>query len=92
MSHHNEPLRISISRSTLTNCGDHAERVRYDHAYIEGETVEAMVRRVIGPSIGSRFSAPDAADVIEVRLMIEPDGRVSGTPPPTTGDPFAQPF
>lgn len=73
-----EPLKISVSLLSEQNFGDHGAMMRRDFEVVPGETVEDLVRRVM-PGIGKKFQKPNPVDVIEIRLMTDAAGVVSGT-------------
>lgn len=71
------PLKYAIDVLRYANLGDHAEILRESHEPVPGETVRALVERVLVPKYGGEVSA---TDVIEIKVQVAPDGH-TWTPP-----------
>lgn len=70
-------LQISLSTIESTNFGDHGAMMRKDHEVIPGETVEDLVRRLF-PNLGRKYCSHDPVNVIELRVMVDRFGAVTG--------------
>lgn len=75
-------MKYVIETIKSTNFGDHGERLRHSHEPVEGESVEDLLRRVLG--LGQRFGSYDPTNEVVLRLVIEPDGTLSGAWPENT--------
>lgn len=80
-------LAVSIHTVEMTMMGDHAERIPKAHRYLPGETIEDLVARVF-PKLTSPHASHDAGDVIELRVIVDLSGTVSGEPPRSDDPPW----
>jgi hypothetical protein len=72
-------LQVSIATTCNVNLGDHGERQTTAHVYVPGETVEDLVLRVF-PNLGKPYGRHDPTDKITLKVMVDADGVVTGTP------------
>lgn len=77
-----QPMQVHITHNYAENRGDHAAEVIVAKTYDPSETVEAMIRRVMGYPVPSWRSAdPTAFITIRVVDGTEPREGSDGIPP-----------
>jgi hypothetical protein len=63
-------LSLAITTVEDTNYGDHGDRIRKAHAYIPGETVEDLAKRVFSDLPPRAYRQHNYGDVIEVLVVV----------------------
>lgn len=79
-----QPLQLAVTCIVVESLGDHGERLTRAHAYVPGETVEDLARRVF-PYLTDPYRDHDPTSVIELRVVVGHEG-------PKDGDPSQPPF
>lgn len=79
----NRTLRYAIATVTSENFGDHGAMMRREHVPVPGETVEALVQRVL---LDQKWRQVDTQNWIEIRIMQDVDGKPAAPEP--EGFPF----